>query len=86
MLIACSVVEINTGLICGCTPAMKPFLRYLLSKSPLKPPQQHSDTESSTIWMGKHPDDQSHSNYRNYIELECSKYSSEGVTVQVVMD
>ncbi|MCJ1458275.1 hypothetical protein MMC28_008646 [Mycoblastus sanguinarius] len=65
-----TVVEINTGLICSCTPLLRPFVRYILSKPLSNWSQQRSDTRSSSIWMGKHPDDQTQSNYRNYIELE----------------
>lgn len=28
----CRVIEINTGLICSCIPAIKPFFRYLVSQ------------------------------------------------------
>ncbi len=72
-LILRSVVEINTGLICGCTPVLKPFFARIFPKTS----KNHShNTQASLIWMGKDPDDQSQSNYRNFIELERGRNGS----------
>ncbi|KAL9075663.1 MAG: hypothetical protein Q9161_001415 [Pseudevernia consocians] len=68
-----SVVEINTGLICGCMPVLKPFFRHILSKPQPDQSQQRFHTRASSIWMGKNPDDQTRFNYRNFIELERGK-------------
>ena len=68
-----SVVEINTGLICSCTPVLKPFFKRVFAKTRPDPYEKPADSLASSIWMGKNPDDQSHGNYRNIIELERGK-------------
>ena len=79
-----SVVEINTGLICGCTPVLKPFFRHVLSKRTTRRSRQLEDSQASSIWMGKYPDDESHANYRNFIELERGKTAGQAVGVREI--
>lgn len=77
-LIHYSVVEINTGLICGCTPVLKAFFRHILSKKLSDQPQQQQIcVRPGSIWMGKHPDDRTRCNYREFIELEGGNSTSD---------
>lgn len=82
-LILYSVVEINTGLICGCMPVMKPFFRHIVSTPLPNQPQQPFYVRSGSIWMGKYPDDLTRCNYRNFIELESGKSNSDRNSVHV---
>lgn len=70
ILIPPSVVEINTGLICGCTPILKPFFRHVLSRRPKNPPQRMHFTKTGSVWVGKDPEDETRWNYRCIVELE----------------
>lgn len=78
-----TVVEINTGLICGCMPVMKPFFRHIVSTPLPNQPQQPFYVRSGSIWMGKYPDDLTRCNYRNFIELESGKSNSDRNSVHV---
>lgn len=78
-----SAVEINTGLICGCMPVLKPFFRHLLYKTPPDRSPRLSDARFGAVWMGKWPDDQTRGNYRNWIELE---HGSDKNLVHVIVD
>lgn len=86
-----SVVEINTGLICGCMPVLKPFFRHILRKPQQSnqsqtQSQRHFDSRSGSIWMGQYPDSQSRYNYRNFIELGEGKSGSDHASVHEVID
>lgn len=79
-----SVVEVNTGLICGCMPVMKPFFRHVFSKTPPRGPQRYYASRTASggsIWMGKVADDRARSNYRDFIELEHDGSFSDRVVV-----
>lgn len=85
-LIRYSVVEINTGLICGCMPVMKPFFKRIVSKPRPHQTQQPFYVRSNSIWMGKCPDDLTRCNYRNFIELEGGKSNSDGSSVHAITE
>lgn len=78
-----TAVEINTGLICGCMPVLKPFFRHILYKTPPDRSPRLSDARFGAVWMGKWPDDQTRGNYRNWIELE---HGSDKKLVHVIVD
>ena len=81
-----SVVEINTGLICGCMPVLKPFLRHVFVKAQRDQSQQRLSTRPGSIWIGKYSDDQSRRNYRDFIELERGKGSNGKTSIHEIVD
>ncbi|KAM0794133.1 hypothetical protein BDR22DRAFT_977972 [Usnea florida] len=45
------VLEVNTGLICSCTPALKPFLDYCASGGWTMSSRKHNGSPADDVWV-----------------------------------
>lgn len=74
-----SVIEVNTGLMCGCIPVLKPFFLWVIPKDLTE--KSWSFGRSKNSWNSETLRGDIHSNHDSYIELERGKERSHNASV-----